>query len=965
MAMVCAMGSYAYDLGDYAYTATQRVKITDANQVTNGDFAEGFEGWINAAGEEVNSEVWTLDEGLGPNGENVLTSQSAATADAAICQKWDLQPGSYIVMYDIKGEATTATYLTPAGTNNIDFFLTSTDNPVYTRVDANDGTVSVATTDGYTAEWKTNAYFFEIGDGQSLVMHMEKLTAETQITNIQIYAAEEVYDDRVLRNKLDYVDKLVATGKFEQDTENEFVANIVETVRGMLETEGALDDKSSIEGMMESYEEELTAWLNVNGADMLSGETRWSAYGDTRKKDGIGGNWQGTGGRWFHKNNGGSNIITDDGDEIGHRLQGRMAAAAASQYYPITPKTAGTYMFSMDIVGHYMQGTATGNCPITGVAPQYTIDWNREFKGVTMFAGKDILGSDADANAELDNEQEGQKIDCGAINNPNPKLNATRYVVFYEVSEADVEAGTPIYFGITYIPDPDRQGGSLGSNVNIANPQIICLGETQEEADYKAEVAAIIVQQGPLRDRLEWAREDVKKTAADDFPWGQAALQEAIDTYQPVYDESLTIIDADGNVLNEDFIREKLAEKAADESAQLYSAYLLTAVQAMNSARNTFSRTNNPIPTTRTAIQNAQDVLDDPLYASGDKATFEAAIAAAQATLDGILANTNDDTRDADVETLTEARATLSEATDVFKASISIQPIIDIDFSGSFEENSDGYSVIKGTAGEMVFTGTVNADTNNDSDIAYKLGYGEEYTDVLRVGSGEATVTLPEPDVTDEEIVRFYFDMWVGNLSGKSMIVELRNANNERVAGFKLNRYDGVVAYNDFNNDANEGLNLLSYVSGAGSSSVNDAAICTDANKSSFDLQVNYKDGTVKGAVINGTNGTCTGTALPINAELTDNKVTTFVLSSDYASFSARLSWFDNLKVYKYAAGETGTPDAIKGDVNGDGTVDVADISSIISVMAGTAQYAAADVNGDGTVDVADISTVISIMAAQ
>ena len=52
-------------------------------------------------------------------------------------------------------------------------------------------------------------------------------------------------------------------------------------------------------------------------------------------------------------------------------------------------------------------------------------------------------------------------------------------------------------------------------------------------------------------------------------------------------------------------------------------------------------------------------------------------------------------------------------------------------------------------------------------------------------------------------------------------------------------------------------------------------------------------------------------------------------------------------------------------DVNGDGTVDVADIASIISVMAGSADTlkASADVNGDGTVDVADIATVISRMA--
>ena len=55
------------------------------------------------------------------------------------------------------------------------------------------------------------------------------------------------------------------------------------------------------------------------------------------------------------------------------------------------------------------------------------------------------------------------------------------------------------------------------------------------------------------------------------------------------------------------------------------------------------------------------------------------------------------------------------------------------------------------------------------------------------------------------------------------------------------------------------------------------------------------------------------------------------------------------------------------GDVNNDGAVDVADISSIISRMAGDATIPEedADVNGDGAVDVADISTVISIMAGE
>ena len=56
-----------------------------------------------------------------------------------------------------------------------------------------------------------------------------------------------------------------------------------------------------------------------------------------------------------------------------------------------------------------------------------------------------------------------------------------------------------------------------------------------------------------------------------------------------------------------------------------------------------------------------------------------------------------------------------------------------------------------------------------------------------------------------------------------------------------------------------------------------------------------------------------------------------------------------------------------KGDVNGDGAVNVADIAAVISVMAGegadTVSVKRADVNGDGAVNVADISTIIDVMA--
>ena len=54
-----------------------------------------------------------------------------------------------------------------------------------------------------------------------------------------------------------------------------------------------------------------------------------------------------------------------------------------------------------------------------------------------------------------------------------------------------------------------------------------------------------------------------------------------------------------------------------------------------------------------------------------------------------------------------------------------------------------------------------------------------------------------------------------------------------------------------------------------------------------------------------------------------------------------------------------------KGDVNGDGAVDVADIGTIIDVMAKGIYDPDVDVNGDKTVDVADIAIIIDIMAGK
>ena len=72
VALMCAVGSYAYEVGDYIYTPEAKFKVTDANKVINGDFSQSLAvgGWADVNGDEVDTEIWGNAGAVGPNGEN-------------------------------------------------------------------------------------------------------------------------------------------------------------------------------------------------------------------------------------------------------------------------------------------------------------------------------------------------------------------------------------------------------------------------------------------------------------------------------------------------------------------------------------------------------------------------------------------------------------------------------------------------------------------------------------------------------------------------------------------------------------------------------------------------------------------------------------------------------------------------------------------------------------------------------
>ena len=73
---------------------------------------------------------------------------------------------------------------------------------------------------------------------------------------------------------------------------------------------------------------------------------------------------------------------------------------------------------------------------------------------------------------------------------------------------------------------------------------------------------------------------------------------------------------------------------------------------------------------------------------------------------------------------------------------------------------------------------------------------------------------------------------------------------------------------------------------------------------------------------------------------------------------------YNGMAVYKIGKNVGGgdVPDPVKGDVNGDGEVNIGDVNAVIDLILSGASSPAADVNGDGEVNIADVNAVIDII---
>jgi len=918
LAMFCTVGSFAINVGDYVYSHTAKYKVTGNNVVMNGDFnvGDGSEGWRDGEGNGM-SQSWRIvstDVGLG-EGINAVECQEASTSVAGtLTNSWQLASGLYVISYKVFTSEDVTCSVTDGNTNYVSFIAKSADdqNP-YERV------ISGA------ESWKGGEWtqvvdtIFVNADSELLDFRANNITSGVRFSQFEIAKAVEVYDSRVIDRLIEYAEKLLQEPDLANGREDFEI--IVGMLKEAIQNPENIEDKDAAEALVASFNEAFDAFLNENGGNTVETTGDWTNISSTGFKNLTSyGAWKFDGGRWgFSANDGNLGLPENDGYVAGAGIQTQW-----EQFWNAYIESPGLpkgekYFFSIEAKVIPGSSTQIGDNPPYGEDYNYPTVGGENFK---MFIGTDTL------------QMEGETLSG---------YYWKRYYMIADIpADADaVRAGWAYHFPV---------GFAKAARAYLRNPEFRLIGKTVEQINYEAALGNIIVQQNELGNRLQNYPNDVANCK-----WELDSLQRAIDFAQPIYDGSFQVVDAGGNCSL------PINNESIEQMRELYQN-LLDAVNSLGRAKNYVLNQNAIFDRVLNTIDNAKAVLADELYQDGDKAAFQTAISSTQELFNSIYVATTDGTREADEAALETAIEELNIAIEVFIASANLEPIVDIDFTNPAEEVGNGLYQIVGAEGEMNFATDAFDPDNGSGAVKYMQGWKAEEADpvledVLRVGTAEATVEIPE--VEDDEVLRTCFNIWFGKLTKKSLTIELRNVNDERVAGFNYNCYENTSDFNDFNNEAGTGMDATKYASGVGDSSHSNDAIYIDNNKSSFELIVDYKNQELKGILSNPQKGICRGEAIPF-PEISDPKVTSLVIYTNYNNADRRC-WFDDLKVYKYRHTEGSEP--IKGDVNADGTVDVADISAIISVMAGTAQYPAADVNGDGTIDVADISNVISIMA--
>ena len=600
-AIMGAMTSFAYNVGDYVYTHDAKFKVVDKNILTNGNFSSNYDGWKDYADGALSPDYWSIETGAAQDGKGNVIQSANASADLTGNYMYQAVPfesgNSYVITFKMKGVEPGTSSITQKTSNYVDVFA----NADGTTNKTADRFQQVATTDAISAEWTSYSYSFTDtvtgGSTGYIVVSFGQLAQGTQISDISINKVEQVYDSRIADKEIAYGKSLLAIDDFKNG--RDVFNGVLEGIEGAFGS-SAMDDPSTAEDALKSFVDAENTFLDANSYDvssMINSKQLWRTK--MQKANGTYGDWYVEGsGRWFH----------DPASDpyIRDYFPGAFSLNAGTAKI-VKKMPAGKYFFSCESKGHRMAGSSKAT---SGVA-----DYTWTVEGCKVFVGKDSVAFNLD------------------------QRNFDRHFVMSNVADGDtLNAGfwhpalTPSLGGQIYVQNPVLR--IVGDNSN---------GEMKTYVENYVALNAVATQANALKVMLDSA---VVVSAKAEYPWGKAELNDTTTKYKAVYNE-LSVLQPGA----------ELFDVAADS--------LMQSMRIVRSAIQTYYSLNAPYTDLKAQIAQANESINLPANANGDKATFQAVITKAQ----GLIDNTSAEYSEEVAQQMKDAKAELITAQVAFEAS--------------------------------------------------------------------------------------------------------------------------------------------------------------------------------------------------------------------------------------------------------------------------------------------------------
>lgn len=652
-AIMGAMTSFAYNVGDYVYTHDAKFKVVGHNLIANGNFASNYDGWKDYADGALSPDYWSIETGAAEDGKGNVIQSGNGGADLTgnyMYQAVPFESGkTYVVTFKMKGVEPGTSSITQKTSNYVDVFANA------------DGTVSktadrfqqVATTDALNAEWTNYSYSFTDtvtgGSTGYIVVSFGQLTQGTQISDVEIREVESVFDTRISDKEIAYAKSLLAIEDF-KNGRDEF-SGTIESVEGFFKTPDS-DDPSGAAEAINSFVLAENAFLDANSYDvssMINSKQLWRTK--MQKANGTFGDWYVEGsGRWYHD--------PSSDPYIRDYMPGFYSLNAGTAKI-VKKMPAGKYFFSCESKGHRMAGTdkATQNIP----------DYTWTVEGCKVFVGKDSVAFNLD------------------------QRNFERHFVMSTVADGDT-----LNAGLWHPALTEK----LGGQIYVQNPVLRIVGdnsngEMKTYVENYVALNAIATQANALKVMLDSA---VVVSAKAEYPWGKAELNDTTTKYQTVYSE-LSVLKPGA----------ELFDVAADSLEQ--------SMRIVRSAINAYYSLNAPYTDLKAQIAQANESINLPANANGDKATFKTVIDKAQGLINSATAEYNEEL----AQQMKDAKTELVDAQSAFEATTAaFNNPSELQIVNPFFEGAGKYKIPTGWNGVM--DENSNAKWKGGSDKNYENG---------------------------------------------------------------------------------------------------------------------------------------------------------------------------------------------------------------------------------------------------